>query len=67
MNLDLKMTLLQGLFTNAENLEPHDAEPGDLAELEKRLQNRHLKYRLFVSNVPIRGARWSAAQTDVFE
>lgn len=63
--LDLQ-TLLQGLFQNASALESSDAQKGDLAELESRLLARHLNYRLFVSNVPIRGARWSAAQTDQF-
>ena len=63
-SLDLT-TLLQGLFQKAEDFEAHDEVKGDLAELESRLHDRQLNYRLFVSDVSIRGARWSASETDI--
>jgi uncharacterized protein (TIGR02599 family) len=61
--LDLDQ-LTQGLFAQAVDFETHDQQPGDLSKLEDRLIQRHLGYRIFTSNVSIRGARWSAAQID---
>jgi uncharacterized protein (TIGR02599 family) len=58
-------TLLKDLFANAADLEAHDDVKGDLAEVESRLQALHYNYRLFVSDVSIRGARWSADATDI--
>ena len=45
----------------AENLEQPDT--GDLALYEKDLVNAKVTYRIFTSNVSIRGAKWSRAQT----
>ncbi len=53
------------LFSDTSRLEsdPSDpAKPGDLQALEKKLIDLHLSYRLFSSNVAIRGAKWSRAQ-----
>jgi uncharacterized protein (TIGR02599 family) len=57
-------TLTDSLFLQGESFETHDQVPGDLSKLEDRLLQRHLGYRIFTSNVSIRGARWSAAQVD---
>jgi uncharacterized protein (TIGR02599 family) len=61
--LDLD-SILEGLFLKADVLENREGEQGDLSRLEDRLLKRHLGYRIFTSNVSIRGARWSAAQVD---
>lgn len=57
-------TLTTDLFKDAANLENHDNQDGDLAILESRLLKRKLNYRIFNTNVSIRGARWSAAEID---
>ena len=44
------------LFTNASNY------ASDLAAMQTSLQNLHLNYRVFSSNVSIEGAKWSRAQ-----
>jgi uncharacterized protein (TIGR02599 family) len=62
-NLDLDV-LLENLFQKAEQLESREGGKGDLALLEERLMDRKLKYRIFTSNVSLRGARWSAAEVD---
>jgi uncharacterized protein (TIGR02599 family) len=61
--LDIEQ-ILGGLFQQADSLETHDNQVGDLSQLEDRLQKRHFGFRIFTSNVSIRGARWSAAQVD---
>jgi uncharacterized protein (TIGR02599 family) len=52
------------LFRDATKLETSkDATtPNDLAKFEKTLTDLKLSYRLFSSNVAIRGAKWSRAQ-----
>ena len=47
---------LSGLFTEARNYHQ------DLATLEAALQSRKLNYRVFSTNVSIRGAKWSREQ-----
>lgn len=61
--LDLPQ-LTADLFKKADVLETHDETPGDLAKLEERLVKRKLGFRIFTSNVSIRGARWSSSQVD---
>ena len=60
--------LTEGLFKRAERLEddPNTEEPGDgdLHELEQRLISERAAYRIFSSNVSIRGAKWSRSQTN---
>ncbi|MEA3212477.1 MAG: hypothetical protein QOE70_5534 [Chthoniobacter sp.] len=48
------------LEDNAKTTEPGD---GDLHTLETRLLDQHATYRIFSTNVAIRGAKWSKAQT----
>lgn len=51
------------LFKKANILEENNDTPepgdGDLAKLEKKLVEKKLTYRIFTSNVGIRGAKWS--------
>lgn len=61
--LDLDQ-ITDGLFQQADSLETHDNQEGDLSKLETRLVARKLGYRIFTSNVSIRGARWSTAHVD---
>ncbi|MEI9895871.1 MAG: Verru_Chthon cassette protein C [Chthoniobacter sp.] len=55
------------LFTDATRLEddPNTQTPGDgdLYDLERILVHEKLTYRVFTSNVSIRGAKWSRVQT----
>jgi len=57
---------LPQLFRESRLLEdnPNSSEPGDgdLNLLEKKLIERKLTYRIFTSNVSIRGAKWSRSQ-----
>ena len=54
------------LFHDSAKLEdnPQTPEPGDgdLATLEARLRAQNVTYRIFSSNVAIRGAKWSKSQ-----
>ncbi len=52
------------LFTDSALLEAKngDEKQGDLAKLEEQLIAAHVSYRIFSSNVAIRGAKWSRAQ-----
>jgi len=54
------------LFLDSSKMEddPASAEPGDgdLNKLEKALIEKKLTYRIFTSNVAIRGAKWSRGQ-----
>jgi uncharacterized protein (TIGR02599 family) len=49
---------IQGLFQNADDYER------DLKDLEKELVNRKLSYRVFTTNVSMRGAKWSSEQAN---
>lgn len=55
------------LFTNAAKLEddPNTGTPGDgdLYQLETALSKAGITYRVFTSNVSIRGSKWSHVQT----
>jgi hypothetical protein len=55
------------LFTDASKLEddPNTSTPGDgdLYQLERALANEGITYRVFTSNVSIRGSKWSRVQT----
>jgi uncharacterized protein (TIGR02599 family) len=56
------------LFTDASKLEddPNTSSApgdGDLYQLERALANEGLTYRVFTSNVSIRGSKWSRVQT----
>jgi uncharacterized protein (TIGR02599 family) len=55
------------LFTDATKLEddPNTTQPGDgdLYQLERVLTNEKCTYRIFTSNVSIRGSKWSRIQT----
>ena len=42
---------------------PFEGPDGDLARYEKILQSEKVTYRIFTSNVNIRGAKWSRLQT----
>lgn len=61
----LNLTLTD-LFKESKNLEddPRTTEPGDgdLYKLERQLIDKKLTYRIFVSNIGIRGAKWSRWQ-----
>ncbi len=59
--LDFKtiFKLSKQLEDNPTSVAPGD---GDLAELEKQLIEKKLTYRIFTSNVAIRGAKWSRWQ-----
>jgi uncharacterized protein (TIGR02599 family) len=50
-----------GLFHNSANLE--GANTGDLWSLEQMLVQQKVTYRVFTTNVTIRGAKWSRSQT----
>ena len=50
-----------GLFANSLNLET--PLTGDLALLEAALTKEKCSYRVFTTNVTIRGAKWSRSQT----
>jgi uncharacterized protein (TIGR02599 family) len=50
------------LFTDAAKLESDGLNPGDLQKFEDKLIAKKLSYRLFSTNVAIRGAKWSKAQ-----
>jgi uncharacterized protein (TIGR02599 family) len=56
----------EGLFEKSERMEDDPATPdsgdGDLRMLEQQLIARHLNYRVYTSNVTIRGAKWSRSQ-----
>ena len=59
----------EGKFTRSSQLGAdlnYDAsKPSDTTgPLENLLSAQHISYRVFTSNVPIRGAKWSRAQTD---
>ncbi|MES2570334.1 MAG: Verru_Chthon cassette protein C [Verrucomicrobiota bacterium] len=49
------------LEDNPDSYAPGD---GDLFELERRLIAQRLSYRIFSTNVALRGAKWSKAQTN---
>jgi len=55
------------LFTDAARLEDdtNSSQPGDgdLYDMERILTNEGCSYRVFTSNVSIRGAKWSRVQT----
>ena len=53
------------LFTDASKLEgvPGTSNPGDLNLLETALSKAGITYRVFTSNVSIRGSKWSRIQT----
>ena len=46
-------TFTDGLFSDPASYTVN------LAELESRLRNAHLNYRVFQSDVPLRAAKWS--------
>lgn len=54
------------LFVDAnlleDNVDTADSGDGDLFKLEKQLIAKRLNYRVYTSNVPIRGAKWSRSQ-----
>jgi uncharacterized protein (TIGR02599 family) len=64
--LDLAQ-LTDNLFQTADALETHDSQQGDLSKLEDRLLKRKFVFRIFTSNVSIRGARWSTAHVDLHQ
>ena len=45
-----------------ESKKTEEGEEPDLAKLEKQLNDKRLTYRIFTSNVGIRGAKWSRSQ-----
>jgi hypothetical protein len=55
------------LFTNSLALETPDTgninTSGDLVKFEKALTKEGCSYRVFTTNVTIRGAKWSRSQT----
>jgi len=56
---------LDGLFTTVGDT-TNPANPGyaqDLQTLEKNLKSCHINYRIFTTDVKIKGAKWSTAQT----
>jgi uncharacterized protein (TIGR02599 family) len=57
---------MHDLFLSSPLLEDDPSTPnpgdGDLSKLEKRLVEKKLTYRIFTSNVAIRGAKWSRWQ-----
>jgi len=59
--------LVEGLFTSAcafgSPLSAQTQYEQDLKELEKRIVAAKLTYRVFSTNVSIRGAKWSTSQT----
>ncbi len=57
VNLDFK-----NLFKESKFLESKDPESNDLGKLEKLLVEKKMNYRIFISNVAIRGAKWSRWQ-----
>lgn len=52
------------LFNNPTLLQDTGRRPGDLSNFEKTLINKKVSYRIFSTNVSIRGAKWSRSQTD---
>jgi uncharacterized protein (TIGR02599 family) len=56
------------LFRDASRLEDDRSTPepgdGDLHTLEQRLIAARIHYRIFSTNVAIRGAKWSRGQTN---
>ena len=56
----------RGLFENPSFLDdnPGTGQPGDISRLEKLLTSRKASYRVFATNVSIRGAKWSRSQTN---
>ena len=54
------------IFRNPSNLEDDPGTPqpndGDLSVLEGMLAKKHVSYRVFTTNVSIRGAKWSRNQ-----
>lgn len=56
------------IFQNPANLEDNPSTPeagdGDLAKLEKLLTEKRASYRIFSTNVSIRGAKWSRNQAN---
>lgn len=61
----LKDTSPTPLFYNAADLETSTTQPegGDLKAFENELIKRKLSYRLFSSNIAIKGAKWSTVTT----
>jgi len=55
---------LTGLFSDPAKLEDAGSTAGDLTLLQQRLVARRVSFRVFSSNIQIKGARWSTAQTD---
>ncbi len=51
------------LFKDARVLENNKTGKGDIAKMEDQLIDKRLTYRIFTSNVGIRGAKWSRSQT----
>jgi uncharacterized protein (TIGR02599 family) len=53
------------LFENPNLLEDQSSGiPGDISRLEKILTSRKASYRVFATNVSIRGAKWSRSQSN---
>lgn len=49
----------QGLFERLDSSDPRESMQKDLTELENRLREKNIEYRIFESAVPIREAKWS--------
>jgi uncharacterized protein (TIGR02599 family) len=61
----LKMaTLFNDSTLMTDNPNTPAPDDGDLNKLETQLINLHANYRIFISNVAIRGAKWSRSQTN---
>ena len=54
----------ESLFTDPSVLEDVKRKAGDLSNFEKTLINKKISYRIFATNVSIRGAKWSRSQTN---
>jgi len=64
---DASLELVKGLFEEAcvhgTRANQETKYEQDLKEMEKRMVDAKLTYRIFTTNVAIRGAKWSSAQT----
>jgi uncharacterized protein (TIGR02599 family) len=54
----LSTAVFNNLFTNATQM------AADLATLEQALENEHIVYRVFSTNLAIKGAKWSRDETN---
>ena len=54
----LSTAAFNNLFTNATQMS------ADLATLEQALANQHIVYRVFSTNLAIKGAKWSRDETN---